>query len=843
MRRTLFIILSIALLLTLAICPIASADTTTPTLERVIPSPDTYLDLSMPIATAADGDILCVVHVDEEAIPSRYILLAFDNGEQIQTLDTGLDKPTDIAVYEEYVIVFYKDKAITAYNLETAQPVDFSEIPANPANFALDDDFLYVQYGATIDVFSLENIENDEIVKVSTAPFAPYNFMPTSFTVTNDIIYYDVKVESDLTHPEPYYSIYAYDTTADAPTSTLVASNIESPILKLASNEAYLYALLYKADNNILSAYKFSAQSNAITVPLKTKGPTSISTNGIYLYVTHMTEETIDVYNQSLGFERIKSICTNSDAPGRFNYPDSVYAKGDVILVSDNPIDPRIQIFDANTLEYERYRHGMFDLSEVECIGNSTVQYALLNRKLHGENVSFFYTFPGSSEIELRGTTRSLVMDKDGTIYAINTIGSSSSVIYKTKTASTFSTLSIDAPIAISKSSHGSILYAVYSNKIVAYDKEYKQVFATSVSSLLNGSTFDKSLVKDVDSDADGNMFIIYDMSLIVLNRTWNGFTYRGTYPLTIDGKETVVESISISDKGEVYLTGGLEHCVYRLKNSGAAKYNAKDFSIPNFEQNTPISEAAKFVKVKVDNAFIYDYSATYESVRSVPKDTTLLLLSNQPSYNMYFVYYDGKPGYLHKDFCNVYQAAINKYAGIALYNAPLYKYPLAEESLKITTIPKDTKFYVLSDVFGYEHNDGTNRSYWYQIEYNDSIYYIQRNNVGEASIETAKDFGTAKLRASVINTKVTLYYSADITSKVLGTYDDGTDVKLLEELNRENEFTKVSIDGLNGYVLTADLTTGGMTTAQIILLVIIILGGAASVAILVISRKMYRKR
>ena len=105
------------------------------------------------------------------------------------------------------------------------------------------------------------------------------------------------------------------------------------------------------------------------------------------------------------------------------------------------------------------------------------------------------------------------------------------------------------------------------------------------------------------------------------------------------------------------------------------------------------------------------------------------------------------------------------------------------------------------------------------------------------------EDHGLAKLRSSIVGQKIKVYALADDKSGVIGEYSDGTEVKLLAEIDDTSTFTKIQINDQIGYVKTKELTTGGMTTAQIVILLLILLGGTASVTILVISRKMHKRR
>ncbi len=835
MKRILLLILSITLFLTIAIVPVSNAENSSPELERVIPFSGDYVELSSPVVSATNGDYVCMIHTVGESFPYNYVLMSYKNGKKISEFSVGTNAPTDFAIYKNYAFIFVKSEhSLSVYNVNTSDVVILNDLPSAPDNFHVEGDLLYVQDNNNLHVYDITNIANEEIIEKTTTPFNPTSFSPSSFTVSNGVVYYDA------TLPDTTQVIYSFDTTSANPVSNEVLSGLEDTFIKMDATEEYLYALIKSTSSNAVKVFNMKGTENPYVLTMKTRAPTFISAYRDKLYTTHYASNTIDVYEQKDVLTYEKSICSNSIAEGRFHYPTSVYASSDAILVTDTPPTARVQLFDPISYAHKSTIIGLRSPDEV--VGNNKTGYILDKKK----SKIYYYYGTNSEECIFAGgeltTPHSLVMDKNETVYAINGEGANATVIKKSKMETEFTTTTIVAPIAISVSHNGSVIYALYSDKIIAYDDNYNPIFTTLLEDLLPLS-FSEDNIKDVDTDAKGNMYILCNNDLIILTRKLNGFEFKLQKTLKIEGKIAGCKSISINSNGEVYLTGGVEHCLYKLNNSGAAVYNPNDYSVPDVTQKENITEASKYAKIKIGGGFVYDYINNYESTRVVAENTTLLLLDNESTNGMYFVYYNGKEGYLPASYATVHQATIYKDVGIALYDSTIYKYPVAEEKFALTKVAKDIRFDIMSDAFGYEYNDGTSRSYWYQILYNGKIFYIERNNVGEAEIEAAKDFGTAKLLASVINAKVKLYSFEDINSTPIGEFNDGQEVKLLEELNSEKEFTKVSIDGVDGYVLTSELTTGQMTTAEIILLVIIILGGAASVTILIISRKMYRKR
>ncbi|MBQ2715056.1 MAG: hypothetical protein IJF76_05460, partial [Clostridia bacterium] len=543
------------------------------------------------------------------------------------------------------------------------------------------------------------------------------------------------------------------------------------------------------------------------------------------------------------------STSTIDPQPGRFNSPYSIYNHSNEHVVITDTKNHRILIYDNDyNLKKKIPIYG-----PMEAVGNYSTGYVLTS----DNQIAYYY--PGESGADhisyaefdnLKfNNPKSLTLNKSGKAYFIDAGNDRVISASTTGEQTVFEKFNIPTPLALSIATGGDVVYAIYSNKIVAYDSNATELFVFDLT-----ETLSKNLenVYDVDTDVNGNIFILTNSNLIILDRSWQGYNFRSQTTLTIDGVDAYCSSITVNSQGMVHLTGNKlstenehGHCIYELNNAGANVYNPDDYVIPDYTTKECLSEPAKYIKVAQDNVYVFDYKNNFESARTITKDTILLLLDNEPHDGLYFVYYDNKPGFLPEVYATVYQANLNKYQALALYDSPVYKYPVKSEDFKLDTLPKDTKFDVVSDAFGFSSIHENKTIYWYQIELNGQIYYIERAAVGETEIEVNKDYGKAKLRASAINTTIKLYNRPkQDNAYVIEEFKDGTEVQLLEEFPTEKEFIHVYVEGVgDGYVLTSEIDTGGMTPGQIVLLVLIVIGGTASVVTLVISRKMYRKR
>lgn len=852
MRRTLFtILISAALLLTLSVCPFALAESyPTPELERILPSSGYFVELNNPIMSSSDGDTIYIVDkLIEEASESNnwqikvsYMLYAYKDGKMINSFDTGSTLPLDLEVYDDFAFFLMKDAdKLTVFDLTTKEEIELSSLPTLVRGFEISDDMLYVHADSNLKVYDLSEVKADNVTL--SAVYTPESFFDTTtFTVFDGTVYYEDTITTTNTQ-----TVYVFDTKSESPASTVLLEDITREsgevtvfCTSLSTDGNYLYMFYSSLSTKSLSAYSFTTAANKIPSPFYTHNATNVHVCGNKLFVTSNKYKTVDIYKHESGiWTYVESICSSNEfLPDRFYMPTSVYNHIDnTIIVADNKAIGYIRLYNATTLKQER---ELAFFRPLDAVGTLNRGYVSTSNSIH-----FYLGYDAYEYTEFDGkdfsSISNLVMDKNGIVYFIDK-GNDRVISANTPNdQTTFSLFDIDTPVALSIAPAGDIIYAIYTDKICAYDSEANELFSTSITALLNGPLTN---VYDVDSDVKGNLFILSNSDLIIFNRTWQGYELRSKTTLTMNGSKVYCKSITVDSQGEVLLSGGREACVYRLKNAGASKYDPADYVLPEFNQKVSLSSPAQFVKINEGGGYVFNYKTHYENARAVAENTTLLLIFNQPIDGMYYVYYDGRAGFLPVEYATVHQATVNKYRAMALYDSPVYKYPIKDDEFVIDLFPKDMRFEVQSDVFGYYSKTETKNVYWYQIEINDEIYYIERYAVGETEIEVNKDYGKAKLRASAINTMVSLYNrpKAD-KAYVIDNYKDGTEIQFLEEFTTEKEFIHVSIDGVDGYVLSSEVNMGGMTPAQIVLLILVVLGGAASCIILVMSRKTYRKR
>ena len=792
--KKVFLLISLVLIISVLGVGVAFASNS-PEVIAKYPTNDTYLVVDSPVLTTLTSDKTVVV--DQKA--DGYHLITLIDGVQTD-INIGNEPIDSICVYGNYAILCTANNGqIIVCDLSNGI-VDVTGFPSGVYSITLTGSTLYTQT-ATVSAYDLTNINNGEVTLIKTYDSEQLFKVQYGIFTDGNNVYYTKKTGNLST-------IYAYDVTNDTAKTVCEIENMSDFVV---SGE-YLYAI---TSNSSKLLYYHALSNTHGEINLKHNAPVDICVYDDIVALTHTTSRAIDVYQIGTGTPVYAStLCSDSNLPRKFNSPRDVYNNNGIVAVADYNND-RVQIFTDTGVNIIKIQAPVsVAISDFTAVAtNSTIN-------IYSSTNSVYTSADG---VDFNGLD-DIAIDTNGTIYAIDRLNAR--VVYKTSTSSEFRTFINSAPHSLAIAPHGSVVYCVYANVIYAYDNGAREIFKTTIPTL-NSAT--------ASVDATGTMFILSSNQLYTLNRSLNGYTIASTD--TLNFSEDTNAKITISDDGEVLLVDGVRHQVFELTGTSARSYtpNTDDTGVYN---KVNIDTAVKLVTVSNDT-FIYDNKDNYETTRIVKQGTTLVLLSNEPVGDFYYVYC-GAPCFLPVNQVGELSIETREYDAIALHqNTGLYKYPILSDAFKLTTVGKEASFKVISTVGDFTHDN----AYWSQIEYQGNIYYITRNNIGLAPLERIEDHGVAKLRSSIVGQKIKVYSLADDKSSVIGEYADGTEVQLLDEIDDASTFTRVQIGDVVGFVRTNELTQGGLTTAQLVILLLILLGGTASVTILVISRKMYKRR
>jgi uncharacterized protein YgiM (DUF1202 family) len=185
---------------------------------------------------------------------------------------------------------------------------------------------------------------------------------------------------------------------------------------------------------------------------------------------------------------------------------------------------------------------------------------------------------------------------------------------------------------------------------------------------------------------------------------------------------------------------------------------------------NTPLRLAAK------DSALIY---------KIYPKGTGMQILSSSGNY--YCVKIDGKTGYVPKSSTSNYNATVTD--SVNMRSGPGTKNEV------LAVVPNGNRIYVISK-----------KNYWSYVYYKGQKGWIINSYIKNDTVYTAT---TVSDTVASFNTKASMYVSSDASSTRLGTYNIGTEAKIL---SLGLTWTKVNVGENSGYVQTKYLRRGNAT-------------------------------
>lgn len=796
-RKSVFLFLIILILSTLTFST-AFASTSLDA-NLFTPKKEEFIKLNSPYLTATSNDY--AVYFDTDGIK----VSGSTSGQIPLTVHFSSS-----AIYQDVIYALSDDYSIHAYDL-----TNFSEIATHPftsiqaRHIAIENSTIYLNDG-------------NEILSCDLSQDTP---TLTSFTP------YLESSKFELNDGNLVYS------KSSARKSYLVSGNTEKEIPEQFFDlavEDYVFTLSH--DKKQIKAYDKTTLDIVFSLNLD-NAVSDILVNDSKVYLADSTNNCVYLYTvNSNGFTYLSTICNQGSALGKFNSPTALFAHGSNVIVADK-LNNRIQVFGDNGSISSAQNTISWDtsLTPDDVVEHNGKYYILANNKVYAlsglQTVIYDNGFVNPSD---------LAVDCFATVY----LTTDSGIYAKSEGAIAFTKfLDINA-IDITVSPKGSVLYALtLDNKITAYDSLGSLIFTTETDKTFSANA-------RIDTDVSGNMFILDGSSLYKYARSVSGYSLEYEKQITFNNQTAICSDLSLSLGGTIYLTSSVNNCVYSLTNEQvlSSVYNPNSFTPPiNAYDKVALTTPAKYVKVKQTNSFAYDFAQSFENARIVPANTTLLLLDNQTVNGFYYVYYSGKDCYIHSSAVDpLTSSAFNQYDGFALHSCRVYKYPVIDQtkSFSLLEMQNGTAFKVVGNSNNYTSlNANGTLTYWNEILFDNKIYYIERTNIAVANVEREVDYGYAKLHSDTVGKKINLYMLPDEASAIIGEFVDGTEVKLLTAIDNASTFTEVKIGDQIGYVKTSQLTTNGLTTAQIVILVLVLIGGASSVSILIINRKMHRSR
>ena len=153
------------------------------------------------------------------------------------------------------------------------------------------------------------------------------------------------------------------------------------------------------------------------------------------------------------------------------------------------------------------------------------------------------------------------------------------------------------------------------------------------------------------------------------------------------------------------------------------------------------------------------------------------------------------------------------------------YEYP-SKSASAITDIPRDVALEVVYTV-------GVEGDYWYAVVNDGKVCYVEKNNnyvVDVRPYEEIKRF-YAYISLDRLGGSCSIYAYPDEDSEVLGLFTDGAKVETPEEIDYDEEFTRIRYNDGYAYVKTSYLQEKGLTVGQKFALIF----GGVSLALVIV--------
>ena len=570
------------------------------------------------------------------------------------------------------------------------------------------------------------------------------------------------------------------------------------------------------------------------------RAPLSVTTSGARLYFcdgeSHSTNcfevvRTGDVAT----VEYVRSIAGKGSGSGRLNSPSGIYC-GDKVYVADTE-NNRILIKDSDNTYIETGFDAPFALTEWK--GSIVVADA--------EGVKKINSGTAPTLIMPSATVNSIAATKDY-LFVSQSVDGTDSVSRITDNGTDYTVEDFwsedDAPVLmLAAHKDGSTLIVFTDTHVHAVFGNGTPLFSTSLSSLglaHNGTT---KVVYSARATSYGDVHLLYSsgssVSLIHLTRTLTGFEHDDDTDLALPEAFT---GFDFASDGSLLFTEKSSHSLFEMRGY-AISTTATNYPHANsYLSKKPLPESAHVFRATTDTFFCTS-PFNYETVVPVQKGEVLLALSNESvrptagGQAYFYVYYNGTAGYVVASDLEVLPAGTAPSSQYKYVNKNhtdvLYKYPIDDNRFKLLTIDRHSELVPTGTVSGYDGDA------WYSVLYGGLTYYVKRVHVDIETPPAPTVYYYAKIKAQAIGTTVNVYTLADNNSSVKGTLADGVEVKLIAEFNPADTYTYVVCGDIEGYVLTYNVITGGLTEAQTTGLVLICLAGATSLAVLGISRKL----
>ena len=568
--------------------------------------------------------------------------------------------------------------------------------------------------------------------------------------------------------------------------------------------------------------------------------PTSVSASNGLFYVCDDHSLSVNVFEvgqdeQGEILTHVRSIAGKGAASGRLNSPSDIFCC-DKIYVADTE-NNRILIKNGdkvNTITGLNQPHSITVWNDAVCVADA-------------DGIKVVKTANSATLISNLENVAMISATKDGLFAVVN--GEDSGTVYKlskdeNNTISESVFLELDEPI-VELTSHrngSSVVVMTRSDLTVCYDAG-AELFTMPLGLLGVSHDGEDNVLLSARMTVRGDLYMLLSnsgtISLLRATRLLDSFERAATMPLPENFTD-----FAIMDDGVFYFTEKNSHSLFEMRGSYASMTGTTVAPPTDYLDDEALTTEA-FIFRTTEDCYMYASPDNFETIIPVEAGEQLLGLSNTGIHvngsAFYYVMRDGVPGYIVSTAVESMPAGsvpASQYRYVNKNHTDiLYKYPIEDERFALVTLSRHTELLPTTTVSGYDDNS------WYSVQYEGSIYYVRRVHIDIANPPAPTVYYYANIKAEAIGTTVNVYTLQDVYSDVKGVLTDGVEVKLVAPFNPANTYTYVVCGDIEGYVLTANIITGGLTSAQVTGIVLICMAGATSTAIFAISRKLKSRK
>lgn len=345
------------------------------------------------------------------------------------------------------------------------------------------------------------------------------------------------------------------------------------------------------------------------------------------------------------------------------------------------------------------------------------------------------------------------------------------------------------------------------------------------------------------DVDYCGNLYALCadGVTVSVYRRTTEGY---GLESVTL---ADAVVSLAISQDGVVYATR--RHALLAVDMAVRSRNNAA-------YQHPSITAPVRAVRIEgVGTVWGYTSPDNYESVVGIVGGSCAMLIAPHTylGQDYYYIEYTVRTdaGERHEKVYVPQTRAILldegqpdvtrvRYNGVDAQTG-VYAYP-GNSAQPIAQVAAEEAQWDVVRIVGM---DGTTAAWpWYEIVYGQGTAYVRMVNyvsVQPANPVVPRYYAHAK--ANRLGESVLVYRAPDTDSEVLATLVDGSSIELVAPFDKNQVWTTVRYEGQEAYVLTANISTGGLTNGQLFAVIMTVVAVcAAAVTILLYCLAKRRK-